>query len=474
MGTETYPLLGFAPDLPQDVKGAIVSSSAILPTDRGISGGVLATGLGSPLTFDDAANAAAVLSKIDGTQRVFAGASTKIYEIVSGVGTSRGTGSYHASSSQTWHFAQFGDVSLAVNKGDKLQFITTGSAFADAAVAAPKASIVVVVGEPNLQFVMLFDYDDGTNNYSDGVFWSAANDYTDWTPAIATQCGNVRLLDVGGKFTAACAFRDGVVAFKKNAMYLGQYVGGDAVWKWQRISNTVGCLGKNAVVEANDVLYFGDQYGLWMFDGSYPRPMPGAVQKWWAANNAGVGDVPRFTFNKAQHRVWVQYGQLTGGYPAYIVYNLRSQLWTQYGKIVTLPDSTAQIIIISPDYAVDLGAFRQFFTLGVTNPPAAVFQLGAHGSEFGMTTINGIRPRWLAGPSDTASEWTTCLVYYAQSLRNATSGLGSSKAANFRAPGVFDLAYQARYLSPEITVNAGGQWECSAMSVSSYFNPVGE
>jgi hypothetical protein len=436
-----YPIIGFQPDLPASTPGVITTSTGILPTDRGIGTGVTVSAISGAVST---AYAGAVLTQLDGTQRVFLGTATKLYELVSTTATDRSSATYAASN---WTFAAMGNIMLAASKADGIFSINAGSAFA-AVSGAPKATIIIAPGLPASQFAMAFDYNDGTNNYQDGIFWSALADSTDWTPSIATQCGNVRLIDVSGPFTAAIPFRDGVVAFKANAMYLGQYVGGSDMWAWTRISNQVGCLNANAVCEAQDVLYFADKQGLWVFDGSYPQRMPGAIQQWWRANAAISGGDTKLTWDANNRRLWIAYGDNGFGAFYYIAFNPVSQLWTQYG---TLSSTTSFLIGATASGSPPLYVYDGHFSKAIPSTGTGLnqsFTLGAHGDTYGMTTVRSIRPEWLVGGSDTDTTWCTAKAQYGPSLRNLSTGTAAN--ATMAAPGRFDVMKSARYIQPVI------------------------
>lgn len=455
MTWQSVKLVGFAPDLPQDTPGIFTNSSAIVPTIRGFGNSGYTSVVSTRM--DDSPGGGAVVTKVDGTQRIFGSTSTKLYELVSGVTTARGSG--FSSGTSRWSFAQFGDVTLACNKSNAMQAITTGS-FA-AVTGAPKASIIVTPSLPQLQFAMAFDYDDGVNNYLDGVFWSAGSNYADWTPSIATSCANIRVTDIGGGWTAAIPFRDGVVAFKSRAMYLGRYVGPPAIWDFERISSDVGCLGKNAVTAAEDAIYFADEAGLWMFDGSYPRPIPGAVHGWWGDTVRGLSlaasskrDYVRVTWDKIRHRLWFGYG---GGFAApsnFVVFNTRSQLWANHGVLNDSAGSslTTTLDLLSPDYGIGITSSPAFLAVAWDNSssPAGTMDLYVMGDASQSIQLNRLRPKWVTG-----SPTATCSVSRGRTLGSMTSAVVAAQDADR----YFDVTAADRFLQPHITVASGQAWE---------------
>lgn len=485
MTIETYPLLGFAPDLPQDLKGVITTSSAILPTNRGIGNGVSITSLSAPLGSAAPSMGAAKLSPLIGNNADrYLGTQQKLYwfNFATGVAVDvTPPAGVHATAIDPWSFAKFGDAALAVNKQDNLLASTnSGTVFATVA-GAPKASIVITPGLPTSKFAMVFDYNDGVNDYIDGVYWSALGNHLSWTTSVATQCGNIRITDIGGRWSAATPFRDGVVAFKQNAMYLGTYVGPGPIWEWQRISSNIGCVGKNALCVADDVLYFASNTGLWVYDGGYPRPMVGAVHQWWASqvdshrqaigaiNNNNLNSV-RLTWDEANHQLWCGVGGAPSFAPnSYIVFNTRSGLWTYYG-VLTDGVNTIQDLIAS-DCAISYSSSPAFYKIDRATVPAGSFTLAPHGATYGMTTFRSARPQFAVGPSDVAAGWLSGTLYYGPTLRNVAN---QSKAMSFAVPGRLDAVQQDRFLSPRFDFAAGTPWECVKMAVDTLYNPNGE
>lgn len=270
-------LVGYAPDAHHSPPGVMLNCSAILPGLHGFYSAPTPATSGTTAALAAACRGAALATKLDETTRLFAGTSTKLYE-TSGAGwvdrTRAVGGNYALGSTDRWRFAQYGDVSLAVNKADILQSSSSG-AFANAAANAPKASIVEVVG----QFVFLFNVNDqgSIGPYGDTLhrWWcSKKGDYTDWTPAVATECTTGTLTSTPGKIRAGKRFGENVVAYKLQSMYLGVYVGPPAVWDFRLIPGNVGALCQEVVVNVGSPsvpqhLFMGDD-DFYSYDGSRP------------------------------------------------------------------------------------------------------------------------------------------------------------------------------------------------------------
>lgn len=473
MTWQTIKLLGFAPDAPTNTPGIFTDSSAIIPTERGFANGGIATTAATG-TMAGRALGGAVLTLVDGRRRIVAGTATKLYEIYGGQVTDRSAYAYSASPASAWSFAQFGNVTLAVNKQNKLQASLAGDPTGvgyrpfEEVAAAPKAGIVIAPSLPAGQWAMLFDYNDGTNDYADGIFWSKLSDFTDWTPSIADQCGNVRITDVGGPWFAAAPYRDSVVAWKRNAMYLGVYIGGDFMWGWQRIASGIGIFGKNAWTVLNDAIYFADENGLWIYDGGYPRPMPGAVQRYWRTAVSVAGVVPhdqqvfcRLVADPARQLIWAGVG-LQGTQKDWIVYSAARGTWTRY-KTFTVADD-----FFSSEYAAEFSTTPGIrgIAWGAGSSPQADMTLGALGDESAKTTLTALRPVWITGPSDVASisAWCSLSVDRKNSLRNLSPTF--TVAGVYAPPGRFDLTVSDQYLRPRLSVNGNTDFEIAEIEVN--------
>jgi hypothetical protein len=181
-----------------------------------------------------------------------------------GTRTNRATGLTTASN---WTAAAWGNQIIAVSKANATQS-STGAGFSALGGSSPKAALVA----SNVNFVMMADVDDGGSNvYADMVWWSAIRNPSSWAASLATQAGNVRLLDAPGPITALVSYRNQFVAFKDNAIFVGQYVGPPYVFSWAMVSSRVGCVGAHAVTELDGKLYFLGSSGFWEYDGQNIR-----------------------------------------------------------------------------------------------------------------------------------------------------------------------------------------------------------
>lgn len=485
MPWQGYKLIGFAPDLPVTTPGVFTDMQYVVPTDRGYGPGPVYALASSAALNNDSLNAA-LLSKTDNTQELIIGTVTKLYGFdLATTLTDRSAAAYNATATNTWSITQFGNIALAANLGDQLQQRTIGAGANFASVGAapvPKASIVVTCGPVTAPFVMVFDYIDGVNTDRDGWKCSAISDYTGWT-AGTNSCATGRLLDNSpGPVTAAIPYRDGVIAWKRNAMYVGRYDGPPAIWAWQRISSDVGCIGKNACVVADDVVYFTDESGIWMFDGSNPRRVPGYTQKFWGDKYVlGVTDadrnLTRVVWDKPKHLLWFlapSSGSRTT-IPG-VTYNTVSQLWgllrgqsfANAGGTIVAADMLSARWVFAPS---SLKVVSLSWGASGGEPRASTINGWGFCDRINTTNIGGIRPHWANSPQISVSNWCSGNVYQLGSLRDMQPGAAifpvatATFAGAFRQPGKIDVKGSGDAITFDMAQIAGIDWEMDGLSL---------
>ncbi len=321
------PLLGFLPDRDPSIPGVITDCTNVVPTDNGLEGGpaqaAAVVGL-SALTAQ--CRGSAVLMNTGGTRRHFAGTQTDMYELsgTAWLDVSR-TANYTGSSENRWLFDQFGNVALATNDTEKIQWTSAG-VFQDV-TAAPIARVVFTTDN----FVMALDYSHTTfGDVPDGWWCSAYQDYSSWTASVTTQATQGRLIGNGGPLTAGLRLGPYAVAYKATSLFLGSYVGSPIVWQWERIPGDVGCIGPEAVCDIGGAHIFVGEDNIWMFDGTRPQPLAtGQVRQWFYDNSAASQRFRTIVkFDRQNNRVWIFYVSSSGSFlDSALVYHLTTQKW---------------------------------------------------------------------------------------------------------------------------------------------------
>jgi hypothetical protein len=377
-------LLGFAPDLDAATPGAITAATNILPTLRGVVGSPSAVDMGQP-PIDYASKGCATVALLDGSTRTFVGGYSYLLELTSEGFVLAGTG-FATDVGARFMFTNFGNAVLASNGVDKI-VQSTGGNFTSI-TSAPAAKIIESVG---LQ-VLAFDCDDGTDALPDQWWASALGDHTDWTPSITTQSANGRFLDTPGGVTAAKRIGDGIVAYKRKAMYYGQYVGGEVIWAWSQVSTDVGCVGRDAVVNAGGVHVLIGSDDIWMFDGTRPQSIGSSIKRWFFADaDAANLYKTQGRFDRQSGNVWFFYPsrRSNGALDSVIVFNLATGQW---GRVLQTVTDTMAYVSVGTPYNADTGTFDSDPGMAFDSPGlrGAVDQLVIIGTDTKLYSMTGI------------------------------------------------------------------------------------
>lgn len=452
------PLVGFLPDADPTTPGVVVDCLNAIPSAKGIKAApslvattidaLAATCLGS-----------AVLFKLDGTSRVFAGTATKLYEISSTSWSDVSRVGDYTTGDIRWRFGIMGNTALATNKSDLLQYSTTGD-FADVA-GAPKAQYMDVAAG----FVMLagVDLGGGAGFESDRWICSAYQDYSDWTPATTTQCTTGRIVDAPGPFTGVRALGAQFVAYKDKSVFLGEYVSAPDVWRWTRIPGEIGCPNHDAVVSISTAHYFIGQENIYAFDGNAITPIGTGINEWFFANlNSTYRYLITGMHERKKTRIWWFFPKGTSTtLNAAIVYNYTTQKWGYVEIDIECPveyvsggvtfDGLGAIAATYEDFP-NVSYDSPFWTASQTLP--AVFdtthalvtmtgvssgctiKLGIVGDDSTRSVVTRVKPRFTLTP--TAGSMTN----YSSETDGVTMTSQSTSTMN---NGKFDVLHSARW-----------------------------
>lgn len=340
------PIIGFAPDADQTVPGLLSDCENLIPALIGMEGAPTAVVPAGVPVLAAESKGAAVVSKLDNTRRLFAGTTTKLYELTGGAWLDRSrAGDYTAGSDSRWSFAQFGDSTLACAGSEPIQRSTSG-AFSDIATA-PRAEVLFSVGA----FVMALNTNDGAIK-PDGWHCCAAFDDTSWTPSLTTQAASGRLVATPGRLTAGARLGEYAIAYKERSIYLGQYVGPPAIWDWMQVADGgAGCVGKNALCDVGGGHFFVGPDNFWIFDGTRPIPLgDGAVRQWFVENSSAEYLYKTIcSFDRENNRVWVFYPSSNAvECDSALVYHIQSKQWGRASL-----DVQSALTYVSPGATLD-------------------------------------------------------------------------------------------------------------------------
>lgn len=423
------PFAGFFPDADEHTEGVITDCEMLLPTFKGYKGAPALVSKASALAA--ACRGAVYVVKLDSTTRLFAGTQTKLYELsgtswtdVSRTNPPSSANDYTGSSESVWRFTQFGNVSLAVNGVDATQYSVSSGDFNDLA-GAPKGKCMDAVGG----FVFIANYNDGTET-PDGVFWCAYQDYTDWTPDIATQCGNVRLLDTPGDIRGVKRLGEYMVAYKENSLYLGVNSYTNTLWGFRLVSADIGAVSQEAVVSTETAHFFICPKGIYVYTaGGIPQPIDDGIRDWFLGdlNNQYAYKI-RGVYDPLNSIIyWYYPSSASTTLDSCLVYNVKTRKWGRanrsievcleyisgamtyaafesayatYDAIPSIPYGSPFWTAASPNMAV-ISTDHVLSTLTGTSSSCSV-TTGAIGDDMQFTLLKRVQPRFV-NDADTGS-----------------------------------------------------------------------
>lgn len=475
-------LLGFSPDYDISIAGVVTGGTGFVPTINGLRPVKSLTTSGFP-ALPSTCKGAAVVRLVDDSRRIFVGTQTKLYEGTGLVYNDVSSAPYTGGVDNRWRYAQFGNDTIATNFTDPVQVSTTSGSFANLAGSPPKAAMA----ETCSGFVLLFDYNDGTNIFHDGWWCSALQNDTSWSPSIATQAANGRLLDTPGSIRAAHALGNNMVVYKERSMYFGVYQGPPVIWSWQLIPGEVGAVSQEAVVnvliEGSPAQIFAGYDDFYIFDGTKPVSIGNPLRKWYNTNsNAQWRYRTQALHDPANQVVYFYLPDSSGNLTLCVPYNYKIDKW---GTLGTISPIEAALQYLSPGTTYNgLGSLyttydslppipydAPFWTSGA--PVAAVFDsthtldtysgtpgatsinCGYSGDGDQLTTLTRVRPRFNVYPTT-----ATCNVLYTQNLGDpspltvATSSLNNGK---------MDVLKSSKWFAPQFSFT--GDYEITGYSL---------
>ena len=246
--------------------------------------------------------------------------------------TANTSGGYVGSSESRWSFCQFGDTTMASNLADPMQEKKKGASVFSAVPTAPKAKVIV---SANNNFVLAFNTNEGTYGPSPDRWWCCAqNNQDDWAPNVSTGANTGRLIAGQGPITAAGTLGDYVVAYKKESLFLGSFVGSPVQWQWNMIpGGTAGCIGQDAWCNIGGAHFIvgGDMF--WIFDGTRPQPFGlGNTRDWFYQNSSPVWRYrTQAIYDKINKLVRIAYPSVssTGQLDATLTVNIATTFWSR-------------------------------------------------------------------------------------------------------------------------------------------------
>jgi hypothetical protein len=261
------------------------------------------------------------------------------------------------------------------NTQDSVQYWYT-----DAGVPGCPTIANYVVVSSRQRFVIAY----GTDNNGDGnqdpmlISWSDQENITVWVPSATNQAGNYRL-SYGSTIVTAIQTRQEILVFTDSAVYAQQYLGPPYVWGFQQMSADTSIISPNAVVVANNTVFWMGIDKFYFYNGT-AQTLPSALRKYVFENINLVQSGQVFGgLNEGFSEIWWFYcSAASNTVDSYIIYNYLDQSWA-YGSMARTAwyYSPLRVYPMAAGYASDgtdgtLIYHESGVDDGTTNPPSPI------------------------------------------------------------------------------------------------------
>lgn len=248
----------FLPDLPNHGTKGVSSLSNLYPTSSGyrpVGQWVAHTG-----ALPSACRGASAFVAPSGRLVVIAGTATKLYRQNGLTWTEIGTG-YTLGAKSRWRFVQFGALAVATNGVDDPVRIDLENDAATALGGSPPTFEALAVVN---NFVVGTKADGMVNKLA----WSGENNAEWWTAA--QRKSDYQELPDGGEITGIIGGEIGLI-LQRNAVRRMAYVGGNVLFRFDKISSNVGCASVHSVAQYGELAFWHSFTGFKMWDGAQIR-----------------------------------------------------------------------------------------------------------------------------------------------------------------------------------------------------------
>lgn len=195
-----------------------------------------------------------------GRVSIIAGTATKLYRQVGLAWSEIGSG-YNLGPTDRWRFVQFGPLAIATNTHDAMVKINLETdAVSALGGTPPKFEALAVVNN----FVVGTQMDGQVNKLA----WSGENNSEWWT--FASRKSDFQELPDGGEITGIIGGEIGLI-LQRNAVRRMAYVGGNVLFRFDKISSNVGCASVHSVAQYGELAFWHSYTGFKMWDGAQIR-----------------------------------------------------------------------------------------------------------------------------------------------------------------------------------------------------------
>ena len=235
----------------------------------------------------------------------------------------------YTNSATFWDFAAYGDIAIACNYVDNIQYMdmSSGVTFVDLTTDFKARSCAVI--RDFMFFVNTYDATDGAK--PERARWSALGDYTDYTISATTQ-SDYQDTPGGGAAVRVFGGEYGVILFE-HSIYRVNYVGSPAVFQFDAVETERGLFTIGGAAQNGSIIYYLDSDGFYAFNGSHSSPIGNERVDKWFWNNLDASQSARISCavdHDAKCVVWSFPGQNNvSGTPTHmLIFNFEINRWS--------------------------------------------------------------------------------------------------------------------------------------------------
>jgi hypothetical protein len=188
-------------------------------------------------------------------------------------------------------------------------------------------------------FLLMGNYQIGSEVEEGGLAWSGFNNTENWTPSLSTQSGRRRTRGAGGEVQRIVSGTEAIV-FREQSIMLVNYIGPPNIMRVDDLTTGHGTPAPRSVCWTRDLVFYYSSEGFFQLDRSTRAMTPiGAfkVDDWFKAN-AAKSDISRMigTVDRVRGLVFWAFRSSASSVPydRILVFNWRSQRWA-YAEIET-------------------------------------------------------------------------------------------------------------------------------------------
>lgn len=205
----------------------------------------------------DPCRGAAAFIAPSGRVVLIAGTATALYLQDGTTWTEIGTG-YTMPDGGRWRFVQFGEIAIVSNASDApIKVNLETDAVAALGGSPPDMQALAVVGN----FVVGTQIDGAVNR----IGWSGENNAEWWT--FAQRKSDFQDFPDGGEVTGVIGGDVGLI-LQRNAVRRMAYVGGNVLFRFDKISSNVGCASVHTIAQHGELAFWYSETGFKMWDGA--------------------------------------------------------------------------------------------------------------------------------------------------------------------------------------------------------------